>query len=185
MTTVRVSVQDDRALLSAPYHPSLPPKAKSIGGRWDSASRVWTFDARDADRVRELARAIYGTDGSSTRTVTVRVQLDSRIHDGQTIYLFGREIASRRTRDERVRLGDGVIVVEGQFPRSGGTMRYPAVFGHGADPVTVEIRDVPADLVTDDVQVVDPATDRRAALDAEIAALEARLAALRAEREAL
>jgi len=49
--------------VSSPYHPDFPLKARSLGGMWDIARRVWVFDASDEDRVRLLCREIYGSDG--------------------------------------------------------------------------------------------------------------------------
>src|SRR5438105_14617776 len=55
--------QDGRIAVSRPYHPNFPARARSLGGVWDAARRVWLFDAGDHDRVRSLCRDIYGTDG--------------------------------------------------------------------------------------------------------------------------
>src|SRR6266404_9847953 len=55
--------QDGRIAVSSPYHPRFPARARSLGGTWDAAQRVWLFDAADHDRVRSLCREIYGTDG--------------------------------------------------------------------------------------------------------------------------
>ncbi len=58
-----VEEQDGRIAVSSPYHPNFPVRARSLGGIWDAARRVWVFDAADHDRVRSLCREIYGTDG--------------------------------------------------------------------------------------------------------------------------
>jgi DNA repair protein RadC len=55
--------QDGRIAVSSPYHPNFPARARSLGGTWDAAQRVWFFDAADHERVRSLCREIYGTDG--------------------------------------------------------------------------------------------------------------------------
>jgi DNA repair protein RadC len=55
--------QDGRIAVSSPYHPHFPARARSLGGTWDAAQRVWLFDAADSERVRSLCREIYGTDG--------------------------------------------------------------------------------------------------------------------------
>jgi DNA repair protein RadC len=55
--------QDGRIAVSSPYHPHFPARARSLGGTWDAAQRVWLFDAADHERVRSLCREIYGTDG--------------------------------------------------------------------------------------------------------------------------
>lgn len=163
--TVSIKIQDDRAVLSAPYHPRLPAKAKAAGGRWHASTKTWRFDARDAERVRDIARDIYGTDGEAGETVTVRLTLDSNYggRDGESIFFAGREIARRRSRDEQVRLGDGVVLIEGGFPSSGGSRQYPTVNAKAG--TVVEIRDVPAghsDLQADDVTVIDTSIDRDA-----------------------
>jgi DNA repair protein RadC len=58
-----VEEQDGRIAVSSPYHPDFPFRARSLGGIWDTARRVWVFDAGDHDRVRSLCREIYGADG--------------------------------------------------------------------------------------------------------------------------
>ena len=60
---VSIVEQDGRIAVSTPYHPNFPARARSLGGIWDAARRVWVFDAADHDRVRSLCREIYGTDG--------------------------------------------------------------------------------------------------------------------------
>jgi DNA repair protein RadC len=58
-----VEEEDGRIAVSSPYHPNFPARARSLGGVWDSARRVWVFDSADHDRVRSLCCEIYGTDG--------------------------------------------------------------------------------------------------------------------------
>jgi DNA repair protein RadC len=60
--------EDGRIAVSSPYHPNFPARARSLGGNWDAARRVWMFDARDRDRVTSLCSEIYGPDGSGQRT---------------------------------------------------------------------------------------------------------------------
>jgi DNA repair protein RadC len=58
-----VEEEDGRIAVSSPYHPNFPARARTLGGIWNAARRVWVFDAADHDRVRSLCREIYGTDG--------------------------------------------------------------------------------------------------------------------------
>jgi DNA repair protein RadC len=58
-----VEEEDGRIAVSSPYDPKFPARARGLGGVWDTARRVWTFDSADHDRVRSLCREIYGTDG--------------------------------------------------------------------------------------------------------------------------
>ena len=89
-------------------------------------------------------------------------------------------IAERRGRDEAVRLGDGVVIVEGRFGRSGGSAKYPAL---APDGVVLEVRDVPASLVAEDdtVTIVSEADARLATFDARLAEIEAEAARIRGE----
>src|SRR6266849_5844768 len=63
MPLLIVEEEDGRIAVTSPYHPNFPARARSLGGIWDAARRVWIFDAGDHDRVRSLCREIYGTDG--------------------------------------------------------------------------------------------------------------------------
>ena len=57
-----VEEEDGRIAVSSPYHPNFPVRARSLGGIWDAARRLWVFDAGDHERVRSLCREMYGTD---------------------------------------------------------------------------------------------------------------------------
>ncbi|RJQ53386.1 MAG: hypothetical protein C4521_07585 [Actinobacteria bacterium] len=139
--TIQVTSTGDKVRVSSPYHPDFPARAKMLGGRWDPEAREWTFDLRDENRVRALCREVYGTDGSGeVDLVTLRVSLDD-LRDDRQVWVAGRCVAERRSRDSAVRLGDGVILLSGGFPWRGGSSKYP-----GLKPYTntvLEVRDVP------------------------------------------
>lgn len=160
MTTVTITRNDDRVTIDAPYHPEFPRKAKAIGGKWSPAQRVWAFDARDEGAVRNLATEIYGTDGSTpTELVTVRAVLTATYHatnghyvGGTDTWMFGRNILHKSGRDTTPRLGEGVVVVDGELAARGGSAKYPAITFE-TPTLTVEIRDVPRELVEEDEYV--------------------------------
>ena len=145
-----ITVADGRVTLSAPYHPDLPARAKSLGGRWHSASKSWSFDARDEERVRALAVEVYGAvEGDETAVVSLRVKLSGsydEVYAGDdSVWVAGREIARRLGRDMPVQLGRGVVVVDGNFSTSAGSRKSPAVM-RGGPHVVLELRDVPTPL---------------------------------------
>ena len=74
---VSIVEQDGRIAVCTPYHPSFPARARGLGGIWDSAQRVWIFDAADHDRVRSLCREVYGTDGPENGGVGAARFLDA------------------------------------------------------------------------------------------------------------
>jgi DNA repair protein RadC len=61
---VSIVEQDGRLVVTTPYHPDFPARARMLGGVWDGTRRLWLFDAGDGNRVRILCRDIYGTDGT-------------------------------------------------------------------------------------------------------------------------
>jgi hypothetical protein len=174
--SVKIEQADGRLAVSAPYHPDFPAGARKIGGRFNGTSKEWSFDLRDESRVRALCVEIYGTDGQPTELVTVRLDPSKRAWDQDSIWLCGRKVAWRPGRDDDVRLGDGVIIISGGFPGSGGSRQYPRL---GPKEGTIlEVRDLPAghsDLTGDDVEVVDGQAPEREALESEKARLLERL----------
>lgn len=61
---VSIVERDGRIIVSSPYHPNFPARARTLGGAWDAARRVWIFDASERDRVTSLCREVYGGNGT-------------------------------------------------------------------------------------------------------------------------
>jgi Trp operon repressor len=144
--SITVTTANGKTSVQSPYDRDFVAKAKTIGGKWDGTKKAWTFDARDEDRVRDLCRQVYGTDGNPVDTsdlVTVRVRLAD--HEGDkwdnAAKFAGQRIAHRPGRDEDVRLAANVVLIQGELAPSGGSMRYPLI--NAADDVIVEVRDIP------------------------------------------
>lgn len=143
ITQVEMQDGSTKTKVESPFHPDFPEKARDLGGQWNSTRRAWYFDTRDADRVRDLCREIFGTDGNGGgEVVDCHLRLSGQ-YESQ-IWFAGRKIAGRFARDARVSLGEGVVIVEGKFKPSGGSRQYPSVSTIGE--VTLEIRDVPLAL---------------------------------------
>lgn len=182
MTSIQITASAGSVTLTSPYDPACRNRAHDLGGKYTDGT--WVFSARDEDRVRALAREIYGTDGSPEPTVTVRIntaELNFRDHY-EEIRLAGRSLARRKARDSRVVLGDGVVVVEGQFPARGGSVKNPCL-DYTGEGIVLEVRDVPAGAAAlmakqagEAVTIVDADAPDREALTAERARLLARVA---------
>lgn len=175
--TISITVANGKCCVVSPYNPSFVSQAQKLNG--DFLKPNWVFDARDEERVRELCREVYGTDGSHMEVVTARVRVDS-YGFSQSLYLFGRQLAKRWQRDDRVVLGDGVIVVTGGFSGSGGSVKNPRLDIN--EGTVLEVRDIPAghaDLTNADVEIITTETGPDELL-AEKARLETRLAEINA-----
>jgi hypothetical protein len=179
MSAVTVTTADGRTTVHSPYHPGWPSQARALGGRWSGGA--WVFDSRDEERVRALAREVYGTDGSPDPggTVSVRIQVcdvqGERGGHPARLYEFGRLIATRFGRDEEPRLADGVVLIEGGFGRSAGSHNYIRL---GPEEGTVvEVRDVPRTVAVDHgLEIAAEDGPDHDALRAERARLVARIA---------
>ena len=135
---------DGKLSVASPYNPAFAPGAKRLGGRWSAATKAWQFDPRDEQRVRELCRSVYGTDGSPSEAgdlVTIRVTApDGWDVYGRGLYIYGRQVAWATGRDSGARLCDGVIVLKGSFDSGGSMKNWMTV----CKPGTVfELRDLP------------------------------------------
>lgn len=142
--------------VSCPYNADFVAGAKRLGGKWKGGA--WVFDTRDEERVRDLLRTVYGTDGAPVDTVDVRITIrasanidparrpsDQRPSYSSELWFAGRQILRRRSRDSAVELGKGVVLLSGRFWGSGGSAKYPDIGDpHGENDVVLEVRDVPA-----------------------------------------
>ena len=128
--------------VASPFHPAFVSRAKELGGKWDAAAKVWTFDSRDEGDVRALCRAVYGTDGSpDTKLVDLRITFKSGARAGQrAVYVCGREIARAWGRDSGAKLGDGVKLVQGRITSGGSMKNWATVVDAGSIFI---VRDVP------------------------------------------
>lgn len=143
MTAIEIKTDGLTVQLHSPYDATLIRRAKELGGRWSAAARAWSFDSRDENRVRDLARSVFGTDGSADMdgpSITLRIPCANLpgIYD-QEIRLAGRRLAYRPARDDAVRLGLGVVLVDGGFCRSSGSRANPRI---GDNNAMLEVRDL-------------------------------------------
>jgi hypothetical protein len=128
---ISVVCEGEQLRVRSPYHPDFPPSARNLGGKWVHSDREWVFDLRLEEQIRALLTRIYGWDGTYPVLIAdVRVildQLPEKWREARSLWLLGRELASRPGRDARVQLGPGVALEAGGFPPSGGSRKYPAL----------------------------------------------------------
>jgi hypothetical protein len=142
---IRVTREETRITLMAPPHPDLPGLARSLDG-WAERG-VWCFGLPAEPAVRALARRLFGTDGDDrVPLVTLRCRLGPTDEREGEVWRFGRLLVARRGRDQAVRLGRGVTLVEGDFPSRAGRLRAPRVFGADGVGVVLEVQGVPVTL---------------------------------------
>lgn len=187
--SVEITTADNKITVTAPYDPAFPAAAKQNGGKWDASKKAWQFDVRDEDKVRALCREVYGTDGTDNDgprlTLRIPVPFGPR-STGDEFRPAGQRLVWRPGRDMPVRYAPGVVLVAGDFPHRGGSVRNPEL---DPEPGTViEVRDLPAGTARKILDTVDGAEvvgdlgeARRAELIAEREQLLARLAKIAEE----
>ena len=144
MKTVRVTRKGPEIFVESPYNTLFVAEARRLYGRWREGK--WWFDLYRQDRVREVLREIYGTDGDSPPdTVTVRVTWErgaEAVWDG--IVIAGRHVATAHQMGEGVTLGDGVELESGLFYGSADGKNWSTRVRFGT---TILMRDFPRGLV--------------------------------------
>lgn len=183
---VTITTSGDKIHITTPYNAMFTERAKHLGGRWNGTA--WVFNAGTEPTVREFVLGCFGTDQPDYTSVTVRIDANKAWRQDPTggesaLYFAGRKVLDRRQRDAAIRLDDGVAVISGTLPISGGSMRYPSLALTAKDAVILEIYDVPvrhADLSNDYVEAIRPSTISRESLETERDAVTAQLTALTA-----
>ena len=144
MARVSTEIKNGKLLVVSEYNAEWGKRAKTLGGKWQSGSKAWAFDPEDAAEVSAVLLDIYGEDGSGdveTCDITVRVDL---LDNDQEITLCDLPVCRRRYRDEAVRMADGVILLSGGFPSSGGSVKNPRC--NAEEGTLAKIKKVPVAL---------------------------------------
>jgi hypothetical protein len=152
MNEIKITKAGDQILVESPYLSAFVSGARRLNGKWTGSS--WSFGARHEERVRDLCRTVYGTDGEDgVELVTVRVTMEKQEWDcvergryAVSLEGFGRVLATAKGRDSGAVLGEGVVIVEGAGFISGGSRKNFAV---GINSGSVfEVENVPLPVAT-------------------------------------
>lgn len=146
---VSITKGENKLIVESPYNTIFLNRAKKWGGKWSGSK--WVFDVREETRVRELCKKVFGTDGVCVPDV-VSVRATLRDPDDNAfrapITIFGRVVARAFGRDSGVKIGYGVVILEGGFA-SGGSVKnwYTVVKGN----TVIIVRDVPRLLAEEEI----------------------------------
>lgn len=180
MSKITITATGNMVAVNAPYNSEFISAAKRLGGRWNAPE--WVFDARDEARVRALLIECYGTDGEVADLVTIRIEwTENESAKRASIEANGRTIARADGRDSGARLGDGVVLLDGEFGSGGSRANWTTTARAGT---VVLVRDFPRAAA--EALVAAPGRGRQYSIEPE--APEAPVVdadALRAERERL
>lgn len=177
---MKITKENGKIKVQSDYNADFVKRAKLLHGKWERP--YWVFPEENEPEVKELLMRIYGENGDEQEAVDLIVSI-GQMDDAQTLSLGGYKLASRRFRDEAVRLGDNVILLNGDFAISGGSAKYPRV--SASKDAVVKAKGVPMALYerfkgAGFVRLADDADAHRAKLLAERERLLARLTEINA-----
>lgn len=119
-----VTIQDDRLVLQAPYHPDLALHARALGGHWKGTETGWSFAADRETELRQACLTLWGVDGRPEMLddlVDLRIEVcetDTRYplwnRFRENIWLCGRELVACPRGRQVARAGRGVKFIKGQ-----------------------------------------------------------------------
>lgn len=142
---IKIDIRNGMLAVTCPFSQTFLSFAHMRGGKWSDSLQQRLFDPRDEFAVRSTLIDIYGTDDYESCTKTdVRLALDGmrdEWDDRDRLFVCGREIARRKHYDGYVELGESVVIIEGGFPRKGGSYRDPEL--EPDDGTILEVRGVP------------------------------------------
>jgi hypothetical protein len=140
---ITVTIDSAAIVVECPYYPPWRDAAQYLGGEYDRPR--WRFEAATEREVRAALVQCFGTTGDDNPAL-VDVEYAVIESEGRRKELFalGRRLAWRARCDGQVTLGEGVQVVSGGFPRSGGHRNHPELEAWRGTVLLV--RGVPEDL---------------------------------------
>jgi hypothetical protein len=111
---------------------------KKMGASWGGGSRGWILDAQNEPLVRAALKRGYGTDGSrEADTCSIVMKVQRNAYRGPVI-VAGRAIARAFDRDSGAKLGQSVVLMDGNIG-SGGSRKNWETWANG----TFLLHDVP------------------------------------------
>ena len=158
---------EDQIKIKSDFHPDLPYFAKRLAGKFENKS--WVFDIRDEENVKKLYIHLFGYFDADVPCVDAKVTaLRDYEEDKTSIYFAGRQVARAYSRDSGATLGDGIIVLEGNFS-SGGSVKHWVTRVY--ENTVFEIRDVPLSKIEEEkagssslwkIEILDNSVDKKA-----------------------
>lgn len=138
---IEIREKEGKLLVFSPYHQNFIRRSHNLGGRWVEDTKAWEFDARDRERVRKCCLEVYGDDGTpqdKLYTMQAKSKIEIRVSRG-SVYLGGYQIARAYDRDSGARLGEGVILLEGEIASGGSRNYWETIVREGS---VIEIKDM-------------------------------------------
>ena len=122
---VYVSTEDNKLHVFAPFLQKFVVEAKKFGGIWSRTSKEWIFDTRDEEYIKKACFDLFGSDGSSSKLVDIKITfLKGVLNYQDAVYICNRQIAYATGRDSGAKIGEGVKLLTGEIDSGGSTKNW-------------------------------------------------------------
>ena len=123
-------IEDDKIYLKFGYNPNFSNALKKYcGAKWQSEAQEWMFETRFEDKSNDLLLHYYGFSYRSDEKIRVEFNpADFYDTNSGVVKIKNLMMVWRDSKDSDVNLNSNTIIIKGNFPNSGGSMRYPTVF---------------------------------------------------------
>lgn len=123
-------IKDDKIYLKFGYNPTFSNALKKYcGAKWQSETKEWVFENRFEDKSNDLLLLYYGFSYRSDEKIRVEFKpTDFYDTNSGIVKIKNLAMVWRDSRDSDISLRSNTVIINGNFPNSGGSMRYPSVF---------------------------------------------------------
>lgn len=129
---VKINREGNKLQITSPYNGAFVGRMRELNGKWNRDLKVWEVNEEYEDKVYEAILKIYRVDltGIEEYMIVEYCAKDFEDRDKDDIRIGNIVTVYRPSRDSKVILRDTAIM-EGEFDKSGGSVKHPAVFDRG------------------------------------------------------
>lgn len=128
--TIKLTREENMIKITSPYNRDFIAAVKGLSAKWDAAGKTWNVPEGAEEKLMELLKDHYGyVEGAGAAMIEIEFRavdlMDSR---DDKIRIGGVVAAARDHRDSAAYTANGFYISRGSdFPRKGGSMKYPSV----------------------------------------------------------
>lgn len=132
--------QDNKIYLKFEYNmPFANDLKKYCGAKWQADTKEWAFDERFEEKSNDLLLKHYGFSYRSNEKIRVEFHASDFYNSSKgQIIIKNIPFVWRQHRDGDISLRNNVIIINGEFPKSAGSAKYPSVFDNADDSIILE-----------------------------------------------
>lgn len=116
---------DGELKVTTPYNADFVAKCRNFRGKWKKEENAWYFDDSIIEHVRKAMIDFFGTTGEKPYNNCI-LEVCNFTHSAMTapVILFGRTIAKAFGRDSGARLGDDIVLIDGDIDSGGSAKNW-------------------------------------------------------------